>query len=252
VFVEERQEKIIELLNQNFKVRVKELSEAFAVTEDCIRKDLAVLERRGLLKRTYGGAVPLKLKSSFSPASEKNGGRSGRLAMARKAASLVQDGDMVFLDIATANVELARLFATFEKRITVVTNMIDVLNLLRQSPHIQIIFTGGILARKERGFFDSMARSVIARLKIDLAFLGAAGINIAEKSIFSDDIEDGINKAAIIKASRRAFVMAEKAKFDRDGSYSYAVFGGVDGFIIDESLAESQKSELKKMGLEII
>ena len=57
MFAEERIEKIIELLNENEKVVVKELSKRFNVTEDCIRKDLKILEKQGILKRTYGGGV---------------------------------------------------------------------------------------------------------------------------------------------------------------------------------------------------
>ena len=99
------------VLNENEKVKVKELSKRFEVTEDCIRKDLASMEAKNLLKRTYGGAV---LPDTLHPGHtnivsiRKDKNIKEKRMIAKKAVELIHDGDMIFLDTSTTNIELAR------------------------------------------------------------------------------------------------------------------------------------------------
>ena len=97
MFVKERWEKIIASLYQNGSVRVKELAEQFQVSEDCIRKDLAALEKDGQLKRSYGGAVLEKINVHKEDVSQRiNVNTPQKQKIAREALKLLQDGDMVF------------------------------------------------------------------------------------------------------------------------------------------------------------
>ena len=111
MFVEERHQKILHLLQENEKVKVKELSKRFEVTEDCIRKDLASMEAKDLLKRTYGGAV---LPDTMHPghtnfvSTRKDKNIKEKQQIAKKAVKLIRPGDMIFLDISTTNIELAK------------------------------------------------------------------------------------------------------------------------------------------------
>lgn len=106
MFAEERQNQIVSLLNQNGSVRVKELSEQFQVTEDCIRKDLTLLEKKGLLKKSYGGAVKIRINPhDFNVSQRKEKNIEAKQKIASKAMGLIKNGDMVFLDISTANLE---------------------------------------------------------------------------------------------------------------------------------------------------
>lgn len=255
MFVEERQDKILEMLRKFGKVRVKDLSKQFSVTEDCIRKDMAALERQGLLKRTYGGAVRVKLTdatSSYDVLKPHVLDDGSKQAMAAKAVKLINDGEMVFLDISSVNVEIAKLLCQSDKNLTVVTNMIDILKILAAVKQMRVIFIGGALNSNGTGFCDSMARDFISRLKPDIAFVGIVGINPQENSVSTYDIEDGINKAMIVKVSKKAYVLAEQTKFQPSGNYNYASLDSIDGIIVDAPLNERLQELLESAGLDVV
>ena len=124
MFAEERHEQIVALVNRNGSVRVKELSELFQITEDSIRKDLTILERKGLLKKTYGRAMRKRVNlHDLNVSQRKDRNTQAKQMIASKAMKLIKDDDMVFLDISTANLELARLIVKSTLNIIVVTNM---------------------------------------------------------------------------------------------------------------------------------
>ena len=112
MFIEERQQAIEKVLREQGKDRVRELSEMFQVTEDCIRKDLKTLENAGKLKRTYGGAIlsqdyPLER----DVIDRRNYHVEKKMVIAAKAMKLIREREAIFLDISTTNIELAKLIA---------------------------------------------------------------------------------------------------------------------------------------------
>ncbi len=253
MFVEERQESIVLLLNKFGKVKVKELSERFAVTEDCIRKDLASLEKEGYLKRAYGGAVIVRTNVHKAEVrSRKNIDVSAKKAIAQKSFALIKNQDMVFLDISTSNLELAHLLVESKKEITVVTNMIEILVLLAKKAEIKIVFVGGVINKSRDGFWGSMTMELIAKCKPDIAFVGAVGIDVYENSISTYDIEDGNNKAMIIKASKKAYLVAEFTKFSKDGNYNYATLDDLTGVITNQTLSIEVQEVMLEHGVELL
>lgn len=82
---------------------------------------------------------------------------------------------------------------------TVVTNMIDILVVLARNPKIRLVFAGGKINKSRDGFWGGMTLDFISRLKPDIAFVGAVGVDVKENSVSTYDIEDGINKAAIVR-----------------------------------------------------
>ena len=253
MFLEERQESIMNMLNRDGKVRVHELSEKFNVTEDCIRKDLGVLEKQGRLKRTYGGAVMLRENlHAMEVAKRRHSDVGAKRRIARAAIQLIHEKDMVFLDISTCNLALAELLSKEERELTVVTNMIDVLVVLARNPKIRLIFAGGVINKSRDGFWGGMTLDFISRLKPDIAFVGAVGVDVCENSVSTYDIEDGINKAAIIRASKRAYVVAEAKKLNVDGNYNYVTLDTLSGLITDSEPAEDICRAASSYGVEII
>ncbi len=120
LFAEERVERIIQLLNENQKVVVKELSKRFEVTEDCIRKDLKNLEKQGIIKRTYGGGV---LRRQTAPhnddiLSRNNINLEGKIKIAEKAFELIKSRETIFLDISSTNILIADKIAKGNKKIS--------------------------------------------------------------------------------------------------------------------------------------
>jgi len=253
MFLEERQEAILAMLQHDGKVKVKELSELFDVTEDCIRKDLGSLEKQGNLKRTYGGAVVLRENlHNMEVSKRRNTDVDAKRKIAQAALNLIHEKDMVFLDISTSNLEIAALLAKQPKDVTVVTNMIEILVILAQNPKIKVLFAGGTINKSRDGFWGGMTMDFISRLKPDIAFVGAVGVDIRENSVSTYDIEDGINKAAIIQVSKKAYLVAEMKKMSNDGNYNYVTLDALTGIITDTVLTDELHEIVSGYGVEII
>ena len=253
MFLEERQEAILNLLARDGKVRVKDLSEMFKVTEDCIRKDLGALEKQGKLKRTYGGAVVRRENLHMLEVSKhRNTDVEAKRRIAQAAVELIHDKDMVFLDISTSNLAIAELLVKTDREMTVVTNMIDILVVLARNPKIRLVFAGGKINKSRDGFWGGMTLDFISRLKPDIAFVGAVGVDVKENSVSTYDIEDGINKAAIVRVAKRAYVVAEARKLSNDGNYNYTSLDTLSGLITDSKPADDICEAAEDYGVEII
>ena len=253
MFLEERQESIMNLLNAEGKVRVKELSAKFNVTDDCIRKDLGSLEKQGRLKRTYGGAVAIRENIHAIEVSKHKGSDvDAKRRIAQAAVKLIHEHDMVFLDISTSNLAIAELLVKMDQDITVVTNMIDILVVLARNPKIRVVFAGGKINKSRDGFWGGMTLDFISRLKPDIAFVGAVGVDVKENSVSTYDIDDGINKAAIIRHSKKAYVVAEARKLSTDGNYNYTTLDTLSGLITDTLPAQDIQEAADSYGVEII
>ena len=253
MFLEERQEAILNLLSRDGKVRVKDLSEMFKVTEDCIRKDLGALEKQGKLKRTYGGAVVRRENLHMLEVSKhRNTDVEAKRRIAQAAVKLIHEKDMVFLDISTSNLAIAELLVKTDRDMTVVTNMIDILVVLARNPKIRLVFAGGKINKSRDGFWGGMTLDFISRLKPDIAFVGAVGVDVKENSVSTYDIEDGINKAAIVRVAKRAYVVAEARKLSNDGNYNYTSLDTLSGLITDSKPADDICEAAEDYGVEII
>jgi DeoR family glycerol-3-phosphate regulon repressor len=253
MFAEERQNIILTALHKNGKVEVKELSRKFKVTEDCIRKDLSILEKQGALKRVYGGAVKSRISvHNFDVKERKEKNREIKCEIASKAITLIKNNDMIFLDISTSNIELAKLLVKSNLNVTVVTNMVDVMLELSIESSVKVIFIGGSFNRGKDGFVGSMAISAISNFKFDIAFMGAVGVDLDDNSVFTYVVDDGITKKAVINSSKKKYIIIETEKFNMDGTFKYAQVDDFDGIITENKPNDDELNILKEYKLELI
>ena len=251
MFVEERQALIIKELQEKGRVKVKELSAKFKVTEDLIRKDLTALEERGQLKKTYGGAVRMKENVHRELASQrKTINQEAKRKIAKKAMPLIKDGYIVFLDISTVNIELARMIAESRTKATIVTNMLDAVNILAKSD-VRVVFIGGEFDYGRDGFVGSMALEMIKNFRFDISFMGVVGVDIHENSVTTYMANDGIMKKEILAISRNSYMMCEFEKLKQFGNYKYAGLDEFTGIILDKEADSDLTEILKKYDMEI-
>lgn len=253
MFTQERLEEIEQALQKNGKVWVKVLSEQFQVSEDCIRKDLKVLENAGRLKRTYGGAIlsqdyPLER----DVIDRRNYHVEKKKIIAQKALELIKDNETIFLDISTTNIELAKLLAESRKRVVVVSNMIDILQILSKNPSITSIGTGGTMHRTVNGFMGAATMEAIKQYSFDRAFIGTCGLDMVDLSITTLGVEDGLTKKAAIKSSRHKYIVMEKEKFYFNDSYKFAQIDDINGIVTDEDPDDTTINTLETIGVRLI
>ena len=253
MFLEERQEKILEMLSENGKVLVKELAEQFGVTEDSIRKDLSTLEQDGKLKRTYGGAVAIREKIHVAEANKRRMlDVDAKRKIAQLAFKLIQPNDMIFLDVSTINIALADLMAKSGGEYKVVTTMIDVIAILATNPKIDLICVGGRINKSRDGFCGGVAYEYVSRLKPDIAFIGAVGVDVKENSVSTYNIDEGLTKAKVISVSKKAYIVAQMSKFSTDGNYNFAPLDSLNGVITDAKPKNDIYKAAQESGIQII
>lgn len=253
MFLEERQSKILEMLERDGKVLVKELADIFSVTEDSIRKDLSSLELDGKLKRTYGGAVTIEEKLQMTEAQRR---RISDVESKRKIAAavvrLMQQQDLIFLDISTISIAVAQILEKTETNYKILTNMVDVLVMLARNPKIQLFFAGGQINQSRDGFSDVLNVEFISNFRPDVAFIGAFGVDIKKNSLTSRDTSGGVLKARMIENSKTSYVIAESRKIGVVGNYSFATLDKIDGIITETKLSDNLLTEAEKLGVKII
>ena len=247
----ERHEKIVEILNREGSVLVKDLSKKFDVTQDSIRKDLTILERKGLLKKTYGGAVKVRTNIHYLYVSQRIGKfTKEKNRIAEKALSLIEEGDVIFLDISTANIELVKLIVQANLKITIVTNMIDVMLTFTSPVDTKLVFLGGTLSRGRDGFVGTLTNNQIKEFRFDKAFMGSAGVDLEKDCVYTYAVDDAMTKKAIMEASNKSYVMLENRKFSIDGNYRYSTVGEFEGFILDSKPEKEIKENIERYGIQ--
>ena len=253
MFLEERHEKILEMLSKDGKVLVKELAEKFGVTEDSIRKDLSSLELDGKLKRTYGGAVSIAEKLQMTEANRRRiSDVEAKRKIAIAAVKLMQPQDLIFLDVSTISIAVAQILEKADANYKILTNMVDVLVMLARNPKINLFFAGGQINQSRDGFSDGLNLEFISRFRPDVAFIGAFGVDIKKNSLTSRDTAGGIHKARMIEISKTSYVIAESRKIGVEGTYSFAKLSDVNGLIIETELPETLTTAAEKLGVTII
>ena len=253
MFTEERQSAILLCLQDKGKVKVKNLSEKFQVSEDCIRKDLKTLENAGKLKRTYGGAImsqdyPLQR----NVIDRRNYHLDKKKIIAEKAMGLIKDNETIFIDISTTNIELAKLIAASRRRMVVVSNMIDILQILVQNPNVTVIGTGGTMYQGVNGFMGAATIEVLKQYSFDRAFLGSCCLDMVDLTVTTLGVEDGLTKKAVIQSSRHKYVVMEKEKFYFNDSYKFAHFDDISGIVTDEYPDSTIVKTLEASGVRLI
>lgn len=246
MLAKDRQDMIVSLVNENGSVLVKELSERFEVTEDSIRKDLTLLQKKGLLKKTYGGAVKLRVNVHDYYVSQRKGKNlEEKQRIARKAFELIEDGDVIFLDISTSNLELAKLLIEHERPVMVVTNMIDIMLAFTGGAKIKLIFLGGTFSDGKDGFVGALTNQEIRQFRFDKAFMGVVGVDLGADTVATYSAEDAVTKKAILECSNKSYMMLETRKFAAEGNYIYASMEDFTGAVLDKEAGTAVQKQMK-------
>lgn len=240
MFTEERYEYILNLLKKNGKVLVKDLSKEFNVSESMIRKDLQALEKKNLLQRTYGGAINIKSSpvciESFNKRVSKNIELKEKLA--EKAYRQIEENDTIFLDASTASYMIAKLIVKNNKKLTLITNMLEISSLIPEESQTKFIFIGGDYHPLVGGTIGSYSIEQIKKYRATKAFIGCTGVNLGDGVISTALSEDAYTKSAIMSISKEIYLLTLNEKFQHSGSFAFANISEFNG-IITETLPET-------------
>ncbi len=207
----ERHRIILELLEQKGVVKIQELVEATSSSESTIRRDLSQLEKEKKLKRVHGGASLFQQRSeelSISEKSTKN--LEEKRMIAQYAASLIQDGDCIYLDAGTTTFQMIPYISA--QKIKVVTNGLTHLEALLEQ-NIETYLTGGYVKKTTRALIGKGAQEGLQSYRFDKAFMGVNGIHL-EFGYTTPDPEEASVKSLAMNLSQKSFVLADHTKFN--------------------------------------
>lgn len=249
MFAEERQSKIVQMVENGRSVKVLELAERFEVSESTIRRDLQELEEKNLLKRTHGGAVGVQRKSyeqSFQEKKEAHFIEKERIG--ELAASLLEDGDSVILDTGTTTLEIAKRI--HHKKLTVITNGLDIAEELSGIEGIELILTGGVLRGNTRAMVGTLAENMLRGFKADMAFIGANGITL-EEGITTPNFVEAMTKKSMVSSATRVYAVLDTSKFQQVSLAVIAPLKEITAVITAGDLEEELAALYESQGIEI-
>ncbi|MGH3424204.1 MAG: DeoR/GlpR family DNA-binding transcription regulator [Nocardioidaceae bacterium] len=252
MLAQQRQAQILEQVRLRGAVRVAELVAEFAVSDMTVRRDLETLARRGLLDKVHGGATVLADSSTDEPGFEVKSARERgeKLAIARRAASLVRPGQAIGLSAGTTTWTMARELLTVP-RITVVTNSLHVAEVLYDGGTADqtIVLTGGIRTPSD-ALVGPVAIESLRSLNLDTVFLGTHGMD-ARSGFTTPNLMEADTNRALIASARRLVVVADHTKWGVVGISTMATFDQADALITDTGLAQRARNELTDHGVEV-
>ncbi|MFD0961347.1 DeoR/GlpR family DNA-binding transcription regulator [Paenibacillus chungangensis] len=245
----ERHRAIIAKLEDNGAVKVSELSELFGVTEKTVREDLEKLEKKGLLKRTHGGAVLEQgSEDSLLPLQIPNVKHSRKKsAIAELALTCIQDNDIIALDAGSSTLELARLLPN--KPITVLTNDLLIIRELTAKENIRLVVPGGY--RHNNLLIGGESQEWIARLNVHKLFLSTTGVHQEYGlTIFTEELAK--LKRLYMDNAREIYCMADSSKFDKGALITFAELNEVDCVLTDDGIDDELAARYEAQGLRIM
>ncbi|PPK88184.1 DeoR family transcriptional regulator [Neolewinella xylanilytica] len=193
---------ILEVLHREGQVRLKALSEELRVSTDTVRRDLTTLAERGSLTPVRGGALPVSGVPSAYRAREQQA-TAAKEQIARKALTLIEDGQLIMLDGGTTAACLARLL--YDRRgLTVVTNSFPIVTTLMDHPDVDVRFAGGKLHRNYRIAVGPETIDFLRQFRATWSFLGTFGLHPGAGLTVADDREAAVKRAMIQSADRVA------------------------------------------------
>lgn len=234
----ERKQEIIDIMkNSNGFVTVKSLCEKLFASESSIRRDLTSLENQGLLKRTYGGAELLNNFSNISAFSIRSHyNASAKKIIAKKAASLIKDGDTVFLDQSSTAFFLASELLN-NSTITIVTNNIEIISMVSHT-NINLISSGGFLSQENRMcLLGNDAHYIFENMYANFMFFSTKSLS-EDGTIWDFSRDEVVIRNVMMKNAEKKVFLCDSEKFYTKSAYKQCTLKDIDYLVSENDKAK--------------
>ena len=247
MYAPERHQQILDTARSRGRVDVAGLAKELSVTPETVRRDLTALERRGVLRRVHGGAIPVERLGIEPGVADRESHAAGQKErIARAALDELPDGGSIILDAGTTTVRFAELLPS-DRELTVVTHSIPVASILVSRPNISLHLLGGIVRGRTLAAVGEWTKAQIAEVFADVAFMGTNGSSV-ERGLTTPDLAEASVKRALIDAARRTVVLADHSKFGREDFARVAPLSEIDTVITDVELDVELAEDIENAG----
>ena len=251
MYVIERRQWLIQRARESGRLDVSTISTELKLAPETIRRDLADLERQGLVRRVYGGAVPverLSFESALSVRATRRQAQKNRIATA--AVTHIKTAESIYIDEGF----LPSLVADHlrpDRPMTVVTPSLAIATALADQPALTVLVPGGRVRAQTLGTVDHWAVAMLETLVLDLAFMGGNGLSI-EHGVTVPDSAVAAVKAMAMRVARRRILIADSSKYGVDSFVHFAHMRDFELFITDDGLAAEHVAELHARNIDVV
>ena len=253
MYPEERQQAIAATVMSQGRASVADLAQAYDVTTETVRRDLAVLDRAGLLRRVHGGAVPVRALHLVEPSvDERESTRAGhKHAIASAAADFIpQSGATVLFDAGTTTARVAALLPP-DRELLIVTNSVPIAARLASLTSVSLQLLGGQVRGLTQATVGERAVGMLESLRVDIAFIGTNGISVRH-GLSTPDPGEAAVKRAMVACANFVVVVADSSKIGREEFVSFAPIDRVDVLVTDSEITPEDRAELTEHGVDVV
>ena len=251
----DRQEQILGLLNEKGEIQISDLKDVFPqVSTMTLRRDLSLLEGKGLLIRTHGGAVNMKKLSSVYGEEDAYSLRAAenvdsKMHIAQKALTFLDNGRSIYLDAGSTMMYLAKLIP--DEPFSILTSGINIAMELTKKSKMTIYHTGGQLNQNSLSSSGPTSMSMLDFINIDIAFMAASGFTLENGFTVSNFFECELKKA-VMKKAKKVIMMVDSSKFNKVLAFTFGNLSDLDILISDEKLPEMVAAKAREAGVKVI
>ncbi len=251
MYAPERQQSILDLTRAEGRVEVLGLAERLGVTPETVRRDLTALERRGLVRRVHGGALPVeRLESEVNLHTRMSKASTEKQRIARRALEEIPTGGSVLLDSGTTTLAIAEQLPA-DLDLTVVTNSVTIAAVLHGHPGVRLNMLGGRVRSRTGAAVGVWLEHSLTDVCVDVAFLGTNGYAV-ERGMTTPDQVESAAKRAMAQAARRVVVVSDSTKAGQVHLHRFLRVDEVAMLITDDGLDDETTEHLDVAGTDVV
>jgi DeoR/GlpR family transcriptional regulator of sugar metabolism len=247
-FPAERQQKILDKLNQTGRVSVVNLCQEFGVSEVTVRADLKVLAQQNLIMRTHGGAV-LAPRPELSLIIRSQQQMPEKERIGSEAAKLITNGDAVFLDSSSTALAIARCLQ-HHRELTILTNSLAVAQAMNDAGGVTVVMAGGTVRRDTVSLVGADGLGLLKKFNIQKGFFGAHGISFPEGLTDVSSAEADL-KREVIAMCREVIAILDATKWGRVGLASFARLDELNKIITNHPVPPDLAEQVRSLGIQL-
>lgn len=229
----ERHEKIKQIVLANGFVTIDQLAKEFGVTPQTIRRDINTLSKSGAIQRFHGGAGAASSTENVAYTERKILCYEEKQRIAKLVALQIPDGASMFINIGTTTEAVAQALV-HHKRLRVITNNLNVANILSVNENFEVIVAGGIVRHRDGGLIGQATIDFIQQFRVDYGIIGISGID-TDGTLLDFDYREVRAARAIIDNSRKVFLATDHTKFGRNAMVRLGNIAEIDALFTDQA-----------------
>jgi DeoR/GlpR family transcriptional regulator of sugar metabolism len=249
MLVEERRQRVLDLVSQRGYVALADLARAIQVSESTIRRDVGYWHREGAVRRTHGGAVYVGNGSGLPALEERTGSQlEEKRAVARAAVARIQDGDSVLLDGGTTTLEVARLLVG--RAVQIVTNSLPIAAMFGSRHEADLVLLGGYVYPRTGVALGPWTVRMMDDVHVNQAILSVGGIT--DKGLFNSNLLLVETERQMMRCADEVVVVADHTKVGRPALAFLCELATIDTLIVDDKLSDEQRRLLNQTDVRVI